>query len=292
MDTDSTMSASSNDEVERYHRTGEHDALFSAWPGENIRARARQGDSALRQAVISVVKSRTRHATAPDQLADLDVVAFTCKKVEPMIRALFPAAEQEPVLDVLSQSVVFLSPTNIELLLNTTQYLSTAWKLANIYLASCDSKLLADDAPQLVGLSEATTCFVSVTYFRSKGQFDDFLVHEAAHIFHNCKRCSIGLPEVRGREWLLAINFGKRETFAYACEAYSRILELGNSAAARRELLLQVENGPMPPDERVDAGEYIDVLRAAVAARNGWKHILGACAPPRKRQATSRDRRT
>jgi hypothetical protein len=121
-----------------------------------------------------------------------------------------------------------------------------------------------------------------MAYFQPNGQFDDFVVHEAAHIFHNCNRQMIGLPEVRGQERLLDIDFGKRETFAYACEAYSRILELGDSIAARRALLSQLQNGPLPPDERVDASEYIHVLQEATAARNGWKRILRVCAPARK----------
>ena len=276
------MPNSQNDQIERYLRTGENDALFGDWPGESLFARACQGNIALRGALISMVKSRAWHVTVPKELVDLDVVSFTRSKVEPMVCGLFPGAEQQAVLDVLARSVVFLTPTTIEHVLTQTRYLKTAWSLSNIYLASCGSKLLADDAPELVGLSEETTCYVSMTYFQPNGQFDDFVVHEAAHIFHNCKRQTIGLPEVRGREWLLNIDFGKRETFAYACEAYNRILELGNSTAARRELLSQVENGPLPPDERVDASEYIHVLREAAAARNGWKRILRVCAPPRK----------
>jgi hypothetical protein len=149
--------------------------------------------------------------------------------------------------------------------------------------------LLADDAPLIVGLSEETTCYVSMDYFRPNHRFDDFVVHEAAHVFHNCKRQTVGLPETRRREWLLDIDFRKRETFAYACEVYSRILEQGDSAAARRELLKEVENGPMPPDEQVDVEHYIDIVRAAIAARNGWKQILHACAPPRIKSGALRD---
>jgi len=40
-------------------------------------------------------------------------------------------------------------------------------------------------------------------------------------------------------------------------------------------------------DERVDAAEYVDVLREAVAARNGWKRILDRCSnqrPVRRRE--------
>ena len=133
----------------------------------------------------------------------------------------------------------------------------------------------------LLGLSEETTCYLSATSFDAPGRFEDFVVHEAAHIFHNCKRETIGLPETRTREWLLEIDYGKRETFAYACEAYSRLHSLGDSPRGRQELLAEHERGSMPPDERVDAVEYLDILREAVTARNGWKRILQRCSPPR-----------
>jgi hypothetical protein len=107
-------------------------------------------------------------------------------------------------------------------------------------------------------------------------------VHEAAHIFHNCKRRTIGIPETRRKEWLLPIEFRKRETFAYACEAYARILELGASLADRKALLSELSRGPLPGDERVDGDEYLDILREAVQARNGWKRIPARCAPVRR----------
>jgi hypothetical protein len=63
-----------------------------------------------------------------------------------------------------------------------------------------------------------------------------------------------------------------------AAKAYARILYLGGCSPARRELPSELEVGPMPPDKRVDAREYVDILREAVAARNGWKRILQGCA--------------
>jgi hypothetical protein len=36
----------------------------------------------------------------------------------------------------------------------------------------------------------------------------------------------------------------------------------------------------MPADDRLDVEEYLDILREAVAARNGWKRILARCSPP------------
>jgi hypothetical protein len=43
--------------------------------------------------------------------------------------------------------------------------------------------LLGPDAPKIVGLTEETTCYVSLAYFREGDPFADFVVHEAAHIF-------------------------------------------------------------------------------------------------------------
>lgn len=265
-------------EIERYLSSGEHDQLLDAWPGHSLVERAQRGTSDLRAALLAEVRSRTAHAIAPEVVAALDTETFTRGKVTPMVHGLFPAHEQAPVLDMVTRSVVFLTPVTIDTVLVRQSFLSTAWILANIYLSSCGVPMLANDAPRLVGLSDATSCYLSTDYFEQGHRLDDYLVHEAAHVFHNCKRVTVGLPETRRCEWLLNIAFAKRETFAYACETYSRIVELAHSPAARRELLAEAEVGPMPSDERVDADEYLDILREAVAARNGWKRILARCS--------------
>jgi len=196
-----------------------------------------------------------------------------------MVRGLFPRVEQDIVLAALEKCVVFLTSANIEPLLLGQGFDSSAWTLANLYLGSLGAELLGEDAPRLVGLSEETTCYVSPEYFAEDDPFADFIVHEAAHIFHNCKRGTVGLPETRRREFLLDIDFGMRETFAYACEAYSRLLALGRTGAERQEALAAHVDGPLPGHETVDTDEYLDILREAVEARNGWKRILKRCAP-------------
>jgi hypothetical protein len=225
------------------------------------------------------VRRRTPRAAAPDALRGLDVKAFARAKLAPMVRGLFPRSEQETVLDMLARSVVFLTPENIEPILRGLRWPGTAWTLANLYLTSFGAEPLSADAPQIAGLSEEATCYVSAEYFVGSGRFEDFLVHEAAHVFHNCKRQTVGLPYTRRREWILDIDFAKRETFAYACETYVRILELSKRPAERSALLAAVE-AKAPPTDQVDPAEYVEILREAVAARNGWKRILGRCAPP------------
>jgi len=81
------------------------------------------------------------------------------------------------------------------------------------------------------------------------------------------------------------------KTFAYACEAYARIVELGDRPSSRRGLLGELSHGPMPSDERVCADEYLDILREAVEARNGWKRILTRCTPARPRLRVGSPRR-
>lgn len=269
-------------EVECFLSSGNHDdILFKIWPGDSVVGRAINGDAALRSALISAVRERAEQAavSAYQEYSGLDINSR--EKFAPMARGLFPQSEQLVILDMLERSVVFLTPATINTVLEKTTWLKTAWNLANIYLASLDAKPLSESAPDIVGLSEETTCYVSMKYFGNSNPLEDYVVHEAAHIFHNCKRETIGLPATRRREWLLEIDYAKRETFAYACEAYSRILELGETRAARSRLLSELAEGSMPPDERVEGAEYVDILREAVAARNGWKRMFERCSPPR-----------
>jgi len=147
--------------------------------------------------------------------------------------------------------------------------------------------LLAEDAPHLVGLSEETTCFVSPEYFAEDDPFADFIVHEVAHIFHNCKRATIGLRETRTKVWLLDIEYRKRETFAYSCEAYARVLERGKSPTQRRALAEEYCRAVRISEERVDSAEVAGIVREAATARNGWKVILARCAPPRRPTVSS-----
>jgi len=100
------------------------------------------------------------------------------------------------------------------------------------------------------------------------------------HKFHNCKRRSAGLPQTRRNEWLLDIAFRKRETFAYACEFYSLILQRPAEAVLRRHLAAGLVSSWAVSDDRVDAQELADIVLEAAASRAGWKVILRRCRQP------------
>lgn len=266
------------DEIERYLRTGDVDSMCAAWSGGFLE-RANRAQDDLRGALVHEVKRLADGRTHPP-LPATDTVALTRGKVEPMVRGLFTRVEQDLVLATLEKSVVFLTNSNIEPLLLGCDFDHSAWTLANLYLASLDAELLGEDAPNLVGLSEETTCYVTPGYFAQRDPFADFVVHEAAHVFHNCKRATVGLRETRTKEWLLDIEYRQRETFAYSCEAYARILERVKGPADRRSLAEEYGRSVRISEERVDPAEVACIVQDACAARNGWKVILARCTPP------------
>jgi len=184
------------------------------------------------------------------------------------------------MLDLFEKALVFVSGVNIEQLVLETDRLSTARQIANLFLGSLGLPGLDDQPVNFVGFSEETTFYVSMTYFKDGDPFADWVVHEAAHVFHNWKRGYVGLPETRTRGFLLNIAFAKREVFAYACEAYSRILERAKSPADRRRLYVEYVENWVPHCDEPDREDLVKSVAAAVGARNGWKHILSHCSLP------------
>lgn len=264
-------------EVARYLRTGDADMDARAWPGD-LFERGKRQHADLRGALVRearrLAKGRS-HVAVPANVG----VDFTRTKVEPMVRGLFPRAEQDTVLATFEKSVVYVTTETIEPILLNHMWDRSAWDLANMYLLSVGAKLLGKKAARIVGMSEETTCYVSPDYFAEDDPFADFIVHEAAHIFHNCKRRTIGLHETRRKEWLLDIDFAMRETFAYSCEAYVRIVSRAKSSAERRALAVEYGSKRRISAERVDPVEVANIVAEAANARNGWKVILARCAP-------------
>jgi hypothetical protein len=288
LQTGTSMNARQAEEIRRYLETGRHDELADAWDGGNALERMASARLARRAALCAEVRERAASSemvSGPAPNEDLSMLART--RVDRMVRGLFPKSEQEVILRLLEQSVVIVSPANVERILVDSRWDHSAWVLANLYLESIDAPPLSPEEGRLLGVSEETTCYLSLKYFQNDDPLADCLVHEAAHVFHNCKRRTVGLPEKRNQEWLLAIEYRQRETFAYSCEAYSAICARGATAREREQLLRLLSEQPGPADERVDPEEFLDIVREACRARNGWKRILARCAPLRARRAPS-----
>ena len=267
-------------EIDRFLQCGDSDSLADSWLGRSALERMTHCREVLTTALLEEVRFRAGRVDTPvpEAIANDDLVTFARNKFAPMVRGLFPRIEHQPVLAVLEQSVVFLTPGSIEGLIRGEGFLSTAWQLANVYLTGIGADPLGGQMNGFVGMSVGTTCYISMEYFGEQDDLSDYVVHEAAHVFHNTKRLTIGLAGTKRREWLLPIQFRKRETFAYACEAYSRILEIAKKPADRRALVETLSARPLPSDDRVDPDEYIAILTEAANRKNGWKSILAHCS--------------
>jgi hypothetical protein len=264
------------EEVAHYLATGESDPLGGAFPGGSTIDCLTGYNNHLRTALHNEVQRREngrQHHHVPPGLMS---ATWIRRKIQPMITGLFPATERQVMLAMAERSIFFLTRENTHRLIHETAYLHSAWTIANIYLHSLRVPMLGD-ASQVVGLSEETKCYVSLEYFSERDPLADYVVHEVAHIFHNCKRATLGLPHTRTKEWLLEVAFAKREIFAYACEAYCRILEQTHGAACRRAFLEQHTSNLNLTDDRINRTEWRDILAEAIQARNGWKRILGRC---------------
>jgi len=280
--TTNKTQAARRKEIKHFLETGDNDPYYSCWPGSGIIECAQEGDRVLLAELVAEVKRRAGTRRPPSLPRKFNPRRFALGQVTPMVEGLFPAKERTIILDLLGQSLVFLTPDNIDEVLGGESFLHSAWLLANIYLGSLELKGLDGKVSWIVGVSEETACHISTAYFEVEDPFADYVVHEAAHVFHNWKREMAGLPHTRTREWLLQIDFVKRETFAYACEAYSRIREQAKNPAERKQLHTDYADRWVPSPDGVDQDELVDILAEAVAARNGWKRILARCSPPKR----------
>ncbi len=235
---------------------------------------------AMREALIAQVAPMAVACPAPKLSFDLELEAR--RRIAPMVQGLFVEAEQAPVLDAISSGFVLISSETIISLLHQEPDLKTAWRFAKMFRKSVGGPDTDDEDVEPVGLNQGLDSYVLADGIKHGSVFMDVIVHEAAHAFHNCKRTRLGLVATRKREWLLEIGFGMRETFAYACEAYSCIVAKSATVRDRRAQLEQLKRAPPPPDERVDHAQYLAIMAYAIEGRNGWRRILAACAPKPK----------
>jgi hypothetical protein len=270
-----------NDDLRIYLETGKYDQLAHGWPGRNIWDQWAARSAAMREALIARVAPHVERQPKSNLAAELHIEAR--RRIAPMVRALFVEQEQDVVLDAISTGFVLISADTIIPLLQDETDMKTAWRLAMMFIkGACALEIKGEDV-DAVGMNDGLASYIIADEVFPSAPFMDVIVHEAAHAFHNCKRARLGLAATRYREWLLNIAYGKRETFAYACEAYSRIVADAHSVRDRRAYLEELKRSPPPPDDRVDYTEYLHIMAHAIEGRNGWRRILTACAPAPRR---------
>ena len=278
---DKTMKIHFEKEIRDFLLTGDSNPWGGGDHPDGMSKGLNEYHDALRDALLKEVKKRSQGVKCKRMPSGLDSESFVREKVRPMVEGLFPRKEWDVVLDLLANRIVFLTRENTYRAIMELPFLHSAWNVVNVFLTNIGIPALSGDESYAVGIAEGDHCFVSMTYFEDDGRFSDYLVHEAAHIFHYTKRKTVELPYTRRREWLLQIDFQKREIFAYACELYSQIRKVSKNMSEQKTLLKEYKStGIFPPEDHVDRSEYLETLDKAISARNGWKRILSRCEIP------------
>jgi hypothetical protein len=265
--------------IAHFLSTGSSDPMYAAWPGSGLIERARRGHSELVESLLGELRVRAGGKRWGDAVAvPDDMRSYTRAIVEPMVRGLFGKVEPEPILLLLERSVVLVTDDTIEPTIRELGWLSTAWKVANLYLASIGADAIDEGEAEHVGLSENLRCYVTPEYFERRAPFVDYVLHECAHVLHDAKLERIGLRTTRSRERLVELEFRERETFAYSCEAFATI-SAGRTRSARVELAAAFRERRPYPMSAVDVTKVEAIVTEAAPMRNGWKHVLKRCAP-------------
>ena len=110
--------------------------------------------------------------------------------------------------------------------------------------------------------------------YQTKDPYSDVVVHEAAHMLHYLKPRHYGLHVGRHQERFEDVEFRHYELFAFAREAYSRVVRHGGRRS-RISFAAQMPEGAFSLPRNQMEELAAPVLKAS-HARNGWRVIRGA----------------
>ena len=115
-------------QIDRFLHSGDYDLLFRDWPGQHILDKMQRGHDDLLEALVSEIRRRQAKITLPCLTVELgcSLTDFAREKLAPMVHGLFPRREWAPVLALLENSVVFLTPDDIESVIRRARDFDTA----------------------------------------------------------------------------------------------------------------------------------------------------------------------
>lgn len=249
--------------IERFLATGRLARSWPDWEGTPA-ARRKAAETRVRHILGRIVRWRAQKAPIDVGTPPPNAEAVVRERARPMVEGLFSAVEAPAVLECLPACVVVLTPASYPELIRSLPP-RTAWDLANLLLDAMGAPPLSDDTPELDGMSHDTSGYVLPSAF-APAEASDVLVHEIAHLLHSLprKRAGVAPPDAP----LLSVKPTQRETFAWACEAWSLL-------SRRPDPVNAVERwctGEPPADVRVNREQLTTALRSA-AAGAGWAAI-------------------
>lgn len=205
------------------------------------------------------------------------------QRIEPMVTGLVQEDWREVTLrEITARTFILNLPGTraaIEVELSTC-FMGDAWRI--LWALFGDHGLKPDDIK--VGCDGLAGDYAHVRWsaYQTKDPYSDVVVHEAAHMLHYLKPSHYGLHVRRGQERFVDIEFCHRELFAYACEAYSRVVLQGERklrTAFAEKMLDAAFSFPRGQIEAIAA-----LVLSAARVRNGWRVIREATVIHRTRR--------
>jgi hypothetical protein len=200
------------------------------------------------------------------------------RRLGTMVEGLVPSGWQETALRELTARTFVLNFQGAAAALETelsNGYVggdTTAWHI--LWVCFGDYGLTPKEIKMPCDGIASNCAHVRWSSYETKDPYSDVVVHEAAHLLHYLKPRHYGLPTRRHQERFVDVDFRYYELFAFACEAYSRVVQ----HCERRSRISFAER--MPEDAfsfpRSQMEELAALVRKAAQARNGWKVIREA----------------
>ena len=263
--------------IERFLRTGERtwdgagSGRFTPAQFKQDEAYTRATKTAMRTlfrllADLLPAEARSVPQVAPDTIR---------QRVEPMVKGLVQVVWQEVALRELTARTFVLNFQGAEAAMEAELsicFMGEAWRI--LWALFGDYGLKPDDIKMGCDGMAGDFAHVRWSAYQTKDPYSDVVVHETAHLLHYLKPRNFGLHIRRGQERFVDIEFHHRELFAYACEAYSRVV-LHSPCKSRISFAEKMQTGALSfPSNEIH--EVAALVLDAARARNGWRLIREA----------------
>jgi hypothetical protein len=275
--------------IERFLRTGDEtwegagSGRFSLAQFNEDEAYSRATKTALQNLLDRLADLLPAEAQA-SPLVSPDAIR---QRIEPMVSGLVQADWRDVALREITARTFILNLPGTRMAVEaelSTCFMGSAWRV--LWSLFEDYGLKPDDIN--VGCDGLAGDYAHVRWsaYQTDDPYSDVVVHEAAHMLHYLKPSRYGFQVRRGQERFVDVEFHHRELFAYACEAYSRVVLRGD----RRSRIAFVEKMPDAAFSfpRTEIKEVAALVLSATRARNGWRLIREATVirRPRRRSQT------
>ena len=263
--------------IERFLRTGE-ETWEGAGSGRFSLAQFKE-DEAYTRATKTAIRNlfeRLANLLPAEVQSSPQVPPDTIRqRIQPMVTGLVQENWREVALREITARTFVLNLPGARAAIEaefSTCLMGSAWRV--LWPLFEDYGLKPDDIK--VGCDGLAGDYAHVRWsaYQTNDPYSDVVVHEAAHMLHYLKPSHYGFHVRRGQERFVDVKFHHRELFAYACEAYSRVVlhsDRKSRIAFAEKLLDSAFSFPRDQIKEVAA-----LVLSAAGARNGWRLIREA----------------